>query len=101
MTVGLSAVTMVKNGRVEDAIANAKQSEEALKAIGAANVRTMLLSLSTPIRIVTTFEAEDQAALGAVMDKWQVDSRCQEIAAAGTADDGPLSGYLAETWIEV
>jgi hypothetical protein len=101
MTVGMAATMMVKNGRVEEAIEQQKKAAAALEALGAQSVRTILLTMSTPVRIVMSFEAEDQAALGVITDKWQIDPVSQEITARNLGEDGTISGYVAETYIEV
>lgn len=100
MTVGFTAIAMVKNGRLEEALTGQKRYAEALASVGAQNVRTMILQSSTPIRLVTTFEAENQAALGAVLDAWGAHPTALETQDA-LSDSGPTAGYTTETWFEV
>lgn len=64
MAVGTSTVTTIKSGRVPDALDVTKRFSALLSRHGAKNPRTMLLLSSTPIRMVSSYEAEDQTELG-------------------------------------
>jgi len=101
MTVGFSAISSIKAGRVEEAIAAGAEFKKLLTAAGAENVRTMLLMSSTPIRTVLSYEAADQTALGKVSDALLADPAAVEAMRSMGAHDGWSAGYLTDTWIEV
>ena len=101
MTVGLSTVSSIKPGRIEEAIADNEKWKKLLSAAGAQNVRTLLLMNSTPLQIVTAYEATDQAALGKVADTLLADPAALDLMRATQAADGYIAGYMSTTWIEV
>jgi hypothetical protein len=96
MTVGSSTVTTVAAGRTNEAIADSAKYRALMERHGAQNVRVMLLMSSTPLRLVTSYEADDQAALGKIADP-----ELQELMNASFGPDGACSGYVTETWIEL
>ena len=101
MTVGSSTVTTINPGRVPDALAVSNKFKELIARHGAKNLRTMLLLSSTPIRMVTSYEAEDQAELGKIADGLLADPEFQPLMNEAFGVGGPSSGYITESWIEV
>jgi len=101
MAVGSSTVTTIKTGRVADALAVSKKFNELIARHGAKNLRTMLLMSSTPIRLVSSYEAEDQAALGKIADSLLVDPDFEPLMNEAFGENGPSAGYITENWIEV
>jgi hypothetical protein len=101
MTVVMSAMSMVKTGRVEEAIASGKKSVEQLKAAGGKNVRQFLAMTSTPIRLIVVFEAANQEELGKITDKYLANPEAQKLMGESLGDDGFLTGYVSESLIEV
>lgn len=101
MTVGSSTVTTIKPGRATDAIADSKKYGEIMTRHGAKNVRTLLLMNSTPMRIVLSYEAENQAALGEIGDKVLADPELQKAMVETFGENGTSGGYITDTWIEV
>jgi len=101
MTVGSSTVTMLVPGRENDAIADAPKFKALLERHGAQNYRVMLMMDRTPLRMVTSYEAEDQAALGKIADNMLADAEFQPLMEASFGPDGNCSGYVTETWIEL
>jgi hypothetical protein len=101
MTVGSSTVTMLVPGRENDAIADAPKFRALLERHGAQNYRIMLMMDRTPLRMVTSYEAEDQAALGKISDSLLTDPEFQPLMAARFGPDGNCTDYVTETWIEL
>lgn len=101
MAVGSSTVTTINSGRVPDAIELNKRFSELLTRHGAKNQRTMLLLSSTPIRMVSSYEAENQAELGKVGDALMADPQFQPLMTEAFGEGGPCGGYVTENWIEV
>lgn len=101
MAVGSSTVTTLVPGRENDAIAEGAKYKALLERHGAQNYRTMLLMNATPLRMVTSYEAEDQTALGKIADGLLADPELQELMAASYGPGGACSGYVTETWIEL
>ena len=66
MAVGSSTGTMLVPGRENDAIAEGAKYKALLERHGAQNYRTMLLMNATPLRMVPSYEPEDQTALAAL-----------------------------------
>jgi hypothetical protein len=101
MTVGSSTVTTINTGRAADAIADAKKYGELMSRHGAKNVRSMLLMSSTPLRMVLSYEAENQAALGEIADKVLADPELQKMMETSFGEGGTSGSYVTEQWIEV
>lgn len=101
MAVGSSTVTTINTGRVPDAMAINEKFSKLLAGHGAKNPRTMLLLSSTPIRMVSSYEAEDQAELGKIGDALMADPQFQPLMTEAFGEGGPCSGYVTENWIEV
>ena len=101
MTVGSSTVVTLVAGRENDAIADAAKFRALLERHGAQNYRVMLMMDRTPLRMVTTYEADDQAALGKIADSLLVDPEFQPFMAASFGPDGNCSDYVTQTWIEL
>lgn len=101
MTVGSSSVSAIKPGRVEEALADNEKWKKLLTDAGAQNVRILLMMNSTPLRLVTAWEAEDQATLGRVGDTFMADPAALDLMRATQGADGYIEGYMTETWIEV
>lgn len=101
MTVGSSTVTTLANGRVNDAIADAGKYKALLERHGAQNYRVMLLMNATPLRMVTSYEAENQEALGKIADSLLADPELQELMEASYGPGGACTGYVTVTWIEL
>jgi hypothetical protein len=68
---------------------------------GGQNFRTMLLINATPIRLVQSYEAADQGALGKVTDTFMADEAALAVMNESGAKDSPIAGYTSDTWIEV
>ncbi len=101
MTVGSSTVTTISPGRVADAIAGGKKYAALMARHGAKSVRMMLLMSSTPIRLVSSYEADDQAALGKIADSLLADPELQQLMTESFGVGGTSSGYVTENRIEV
>jgi hypothetical protein len=101
MAVGSSTVSTINPGRVPDALAITKKFNEVIARHGGKNVRNMLLMSSTPIRLVSSYEAENQAEFGKVADALLADPEFQPLMNEAFGVNGPCSGYVSETWIEV
>lgn len=101
MTVGSSTVTTLVPGRENDAIAEAPKFRALLERHGAQNYRIMLMMDRTPLRMVTSYEAENQAALGKISDSLLTDPEFQPLMASSFGPDGNSSDYVTETWIEL
>lgn len=101
MTVGSTTVTTLVLGRESDAIADAPKFRALLERHGAQNYRVMLMMNRTPMRMVTSYEAVDQAALGKISDSLLTDPEFQPLMAASFGPDGNCSDYVTETWIEL
>lgn len=101
MTVGSTTITSLVPGRVPDAIADAEKYKALLTRHGAQNVRARLLMSSTPLRLVTSYEADDQAALGKIADSLLADPELETMMTASFGPDGTSSSYVTETWIEL
>ena len=101
MTVGSSTVTTLVAGRENDAIADAEKVRALLELHGAQNDRVMLMTDMTPLRMVTSYEAEDQAALDRISDDLLTDPEFQSLMAASFGPDGNSSDYVTQTWIEL
>ena len=56
---------------------------------------------ATPLRMVTSYEAEDQAALGKIADNLLADPELEELMTASCGPGGPLKDYVTDTWIEL
>ena len=101
MTVGASSVSTIKPGRVEDAIALSQKWGKVVTAAGGQNYRTVLLINATPIRLVQSYEAADQTALGKVTDTFMADPDALAVMNESGQKDSPIAGYISDTWIEV
>jgi hypothetical protein len=101
MTVGSSTVTTLVAGRENDAIADAAKFRALLERHGAQNYRVMLMMDRTPLRMVTSYEAEDQAALGKVADNLLGDPEFQPLMEASFGPGGNCTGYVTQAWIEL
>ncbi len=101
MTVGSSTVTTLKPGRMSDALAITKKFNEVIVRHGGKNVRNMLLMSSTPIRMVSSYEAENQADFGKVSDGLLADPDFEPLMNEAFGEKGPCSGYVTENWMEV
>jgi hypothetical protein len=101
MTVESSTVTTVKTGRVADALAVSKTFNELIARHGAKNLRTMLLMSSTPMRLGSSHEADDQAALGKIADGLRADPDFEPLMNEAFGVSEPSDGYVTENWIEV
>lgn len=101
MTVGSTTVSTLAAGRVDDALADIEKYKALLARHGAQNIRNVLLMSSTPLRLATTYEAEDQAALGKIADSLLADPQLQELMGASYGPGGTSTGYVTETWIEL
>ena len=101
MTVGSSTIVTLVAGRENDAIADTGKYKTLLERHGAKNYRVMLMMDRTPLRMVTTYEAEDQAALGKISDNLLADPEFQPLMAASFGPGGSSSGYVTQMWIEL
>jgi hypothetical protein len=101
MTVGSSTVSTIHPGRVPDALAITKKFNEVIVRHGGKNVRNMVLMSSTPIRLVSSYEAENQTEFGKVADALLADPEFQPLMTEAFGESGPCSGYVSETWMEV
>jgi len=101
MTVGSSTVVTLVAGRENDAIADASKFRTLLERHGAQNYRVMLMMDRTPLRMVTTYEADDQAALGKIADSLLVDPEFQPFMEASFGPGGNCSDYVTQMWIEL
>ena len=101
MTVGNSTVTTIRPGRGAEAVAESKKFAEIVTRHGGRNVRSMLLMSSSPLRLVLSYEAEDQGALGEISEKLLADAEIQKMMVETFGEGGTSSGYVSETWIEV
>ena len=101
MTVGSFTVTTIKPGRAAEAIDDSKRYGEIMTRHGAKNLRTVVLMNSTPVRIVLSYEAETQAALGEIGDKVLADPELQMAMDETFGEGGTSSGYVTDIWIEV
>jgi len=97
----MTAVSMVKNDRIQDAIDGGKTSVEQLKAAGGKNVRQFLAMNSSPIRLIVVFEAADQAELGKITDTYLSNPEVQKTMGESLGENGYIAGYTSETIIEV
>lgn len=101
MTVGSTTVSTVAAGRINDAMADIEKYSALLTRHGAQNIRNMLLMSSTPLRLVTSYEAEDQASLGKIADNLLADPELQELMSASYGPGGTSTSYVTEPWIEL
>lgn len=101
MTVGSNTVTTLVAARVNDAIADSAKYKALMERHGAQNYRVMLMMGSTPLRMVTSYEAEDQAALGKISDSLLTDPEFQALMESSFGPDGSCLDYVTETWIEL
>lgn len=101
MTVGSSTVSTIKPGRGADAIALSKKWEQFLGGHGAQNVRSLLLMSTSPMQMVLTFEAENNAAIGALSDKFMADPAFVPLMHDVNSEDSPISSSMTTSWVEV
>jgi hypothetical protein len=101
MTVGSSTISTIKPGRAADAIALTKKWEQFLGGHGAKNVRSLLLMSTSPMQVVLTWEAENNAASGALADKIMADPAFQPLMHEVNAEDSPVSSSMTSNWVEV
>jgi len=99
MTVGSTTVTTLVAGRTNDAIADVAKYKAILERHGAQNFQVKLMMTSTPLRLMTTYEADDQAALGKIFDSILGDPELQELMGASYGPGGSCSDYVTETWL--
>ena len=67
---------------------------------GAQNVRMMLLMSSTPVRLVSSYEADDRASQGRIADRLLADPEVQEPMGETFGVGGTSSGYAMDPWME-
>jgi len=101
MTVGSSTIVTLVAGRENEATADGAKYRALLEKHGAKNYRVMLMMDRTPLRMVTTYEADDQAALGKIADSLLVDPEFQPLMAASFGPGGNSSDYVTQAWIEL
>lgn len=101
MTVGSTTVSTVAPGRINDVIADIERYKAVLARHGAKNIRNMLMMSSTPLRMVTSYEADDQATLGKIADDLLADPELQELMNASYGPGGSSTSYVTETWMEI
>jgi hypothetical protein len=93
----------VKPDRYEDFLADTRKSKALLEKSGARNVRLLaaLTAGEATGSLALTFEVDDFAAQGAVLDKFLADPEGLALISATNTTAGPTVGFQSSVWVDV
>lgn len=100
--VSVTTVT-VKPDRYDDFLEMTRKVNAILQKCGAKNIRLLaaLTAGEASGSLTTTFEADDFAAQGAIVDKFLADPEGFAIMTATNTTAGPTVGFQSSIWVDV
>jgi hypothetical protein len=93
----------VKPDRYEDFLETSRKAKAILEKSGAKNVRLLaaLTAGEASGSLATTWEADDFAAQGAVLDKFLADPEGLALLTSTNTTAGPTAGFQSTIWVDV
>jgi hypothetical protein len=93
----------VKPDRYEDFLETTRKAKAILEKSGAKNVRLLaaLTAGEASGSLATTWEADDFAAQGAVLDKFLADPEGLALLTSTNTTAGPTAGFQSTIWVDV
>ena len=104
MAVIAVTVLTVKPDRYEDLLADTRKSKAILEKSGARDVRlvaSMTAGGGAMASLAVSFEVDDFAAQGAVMDKFLADPEGLAVMMSTVSSESPVAGFQSTTWVDV
>ena len=99
-----SVTTMtLKPDKYEEFLKTTSKAKAVLERHGAKNVRLMgsIVAGEQTGTLVTTWEADDYAAYGAVMDKFLADQEGLALLMSTNSESGPLTSFQGSLWSDI
>jgi hypothetical protein len=92
-----------KPDRYEDLLADIRKAKAILEKSGARNVRLLaaLTAGEATGSLASTFEVDDFAAQGAVMDKFLADAEGLALIQQSNTTASPIAGFQSTIWVDV
>ena len=100
MAVGYASTITAKDGRMMDQIASLKRSAAVLERLGASSVRVLgTAQVANTVTIVV--EAENNEALGRLLDSFNSDAEGMAIWADTADSSGPTASWTLTTYFDI
>lgn len=103
MAVVSATTIQIKPDKYEAFLGTSRDAKKILERCGAKNVRVMgsLAAGAATGSFITSWEADDYAAYGVVMDKFLADSEGLALLMASNAAEGPTAGFQGSVWTDI
>ncbi len=100
--VSVTSIT-IRPGTYEAFLETNRKAKAILERCGAKNLRLLgtLVAGQATASFALTWEADDHASYGAVMDKFLADSEGQALLMQATSPDGPTASFQGSIWSDI
>ncbi len=95
--------TTIRPGTYEAFLDTSRKAKAILERCGAKNFRVLgtLVAGEATASFATTWEADDHASYGAVMDKFLADAEGLALLTDATGPDGPTASFQGSLWSDI